>query len=171
MDDPKSSSSVPADLPVHKLAEMSSVSSLGPLGYIFSAGGSKTGEEVRNALVNAVPTVLLHNTGKIAMQWSVVVNELKALHKSGCGSMTDAEIAARLWDSMNRFYPTRLQLDAGEQVTQADVWQAIDVFRARPEVFLDTMAVVNPLGDSPEKALNMLSRCFASQATGMAELG
>jgi len=149
---------------VTEMAGAARIDSLGPVGYVFMGGGENTLVEVNNAVVNAMPQVLLKNTGRVTQQWSLLYEAVKK-HQDPSGL-----VHSKLLQEVKDAYPEEA-LKPKYRLTLPNVTKVCDIYKARPEVFVDTISVVDPLEDSPEKVLNVLSRCFSSTATGAAELG
>ena len=59
----------------------------------------------------------------------------------------------------------------GSQLTVADVTLILDLAKARPEVFTQTIKVVDPVLQTPEECLECFSSCMSSTYTGVFELG
>lgn len=155
------------DMDARDLAHAARLTSLGPLGYVFLGGGTDTLAEVKNAVVNAMPSVLLKNTGRVTQQWALLFGALKASQQETPPKQPEATALLR---AVRTGYD-EAGLKESIRMTLPDVIEVLDVFKSRPEVFVDTLSVVDPLEDTPERVLNALSRCFASSATGIVELG
>jgi len=154
----------PQDMEAHDLAEAARISSVAPMGYIFCGGGNNTLGDIKSGLSKAMPAVLLKNTGRVTQQWSLALEAIKS--HSNPATME----ATKLLEAVRAGYDEGA-LKPKYRFTLPDAIEVLDNFKSRPEVFVDTLAVVDPLVDSPERVLNVLTRCFASTATGAVELG
>ena len=59
----------------------------------------------------------------------------------------------------------------GGRLTVADVTLILDVAKTRPQVFTQTIKVMDPLRQTAEQCLESFSTCLSSTYTGVMELG
>ena len=166
---------------------------IAPPGKVFVGG--KTAlmkEKFLGAVHLATPSAIINHTGGLAslcsemvLALSAVIQDdvrtLKKLAKHECKSQArqGLPLADRLdmisASSLLAFAKSSSYVDdsswPGGQFTVADVMQILDLARARPQVFTQTIRVIDPLANTAEECLEIFSSCMSSTYTGVLELG
>lgn len=170
---------------------------IAPHGIVFlgSASGPVAKAKYMKAFEMATPSVIVNHSGRLASLFAEIINvftrilngdhsllrRLSVPMREDETQLSTAPIAARLSaispSELLRYARTKAGEDAKTpsdpktSVSVADVAQIIDFVKARPQVFTETIKVVNPIKDTPEQCLEQLSACFSSTYTGVTELG
>lgn len=138
---------------------------LAPLGGAFIACGPLSYSEALQNIFNARPTVVFKNTGMGAHELAIAIEAVqngKSITSSGM-----------LWHNIISGLPKLSDPTKGptQFLSLSQVKQLFDLAQARPEIFNDTIRLIDPFLDSAEDVLASLSTCFASCETGVIELG
>jgi len=161
---------------------------LASIGYIVSGGEGYTKKIlIEQAFKQACPTVILDNTTGVAKQFALLLRIIRDVimreddrfkqFMRESSKITSSSTTQQLLQGLVRAeilkyieeeydvtnFPHKLKL--------ADVVAVVDMAIQRPQVFAETIKVVNPLKDSPEVVLNELSSAICSTYTGVIELG
>jgi len=165
---------------------------LAPPGFVFVGGNSPiTLGLFAKAFENAVPSVIINYTGAqsnvyaelIQSLANIIQGDLDELKQVGAEEKQSLIQGAGLLVAPARLAlvdPSRLfdkalkaaYQDLNEQlITLPDVVKLLDLAKARPKVFTNTIKVVDPLVQSQEQCLEVLSEAISSTYTGVMSLG
>eukprot|EP00418_Pyrodinium_bahamense_P076591 CAMPEP_0179057494 /NCGR_PEP_ID=MMETSP0796-20121207/24363_1 /TAXON_ID=73915 /ORGANISM="Pyrodinium bahamense, Strain pbaha01" /LENGTH=820 /DNA_ID=CAMNT_0020754215 /DNA_START=103 /DNA_END=2565 /DNA_ORIENTATION=- len=157
--------------------------SLGPSGWVMLGGFYKdTARSLNEALLGRQPCILIDNTGGETQELARLIAGLNEHSRKGSGGhkqpmASELRLASgELLDSALLGQHRREELTLHKEevrhfVTKSSVLELIDLHCEIPWLFKERIVSVNPLEDSPDKMLDLLSRCFASVYMKTHEVG
>jgi hypothetical protein len=162
---------------------------LAPPGYVFFGGDANTKKRLLQVMQVVHPTVVVDNTPGVSKQFGVMLHVIeKVLQGDGdaCrrflrdgtwGKLASSSMSTELLRSISpgkilKYIEQEYDasgMDVQTRLSLSDIVGVLDLVRQRPQVFKETIRVVDPLRDISEQVTCRLSSTFCSPFTGVAE--
>eukprot|EP00927_Polykrikos_kofoidii_P053820 TRINITY_DN48375_c0_g1_i1.p1 TRINITY_DN48375_c0_g1~~TRINITY_DN48375_c0_g1_i1.p1 ORF type:complete len:911 (-),score=183.18 TRINITY_DN48375_c0_g1_i1:182-2914(-) len=162
----------------------------GNMGKVYISGRSyDTVSSIMETFKNGFPTIFINNTGGTCNSASQIILAVQRLMKGDIAFYKKVVLPIHSAAAMPVLLERRLanvsaSLILGHANRQASraaneegmfevahMAALLDMVKARPKYFSESVAVIDPVKDSPEEALERLSACFSSTYVGALELG
>eukprot|EP00933_Yihiella_yeosuensis_P032101 TRINITY_DN25686_c0_g2_i1.p1 TRINITY_DN25686_c0_g2~~TRINITY_DN25686_c0_g2_i1.p1 ORF type:complete len:808 (+),score=128.83 TRINITY_DN25686_c0_g2_i1:45-2468(+) len=146
----------------------------GNAGYICVSGGwLNKAEDIRSAIQQGDPAVLIDNTGGETQQYARLVSKIKEYRATGLtSSMELQEKAQEILEHATLGTKNMPGDEMGmDHVTLPEVLRIIDLVCERPSYFDHTFLIVDALVDTTDQVIQKVSKSFSSRALHAMEMG